>query len=321
MDNKLPLVTTFTGVHYTNPKYVIEAIDSIYTQSYKNIEHIIVNDAPDDKECWPVIKQYIIDNKLPSIIIEHKVNKGVCNTMNELLAMANGKYFYGCSDDIALPHKLETEITLLESLGPEYAATYSDAYLIDENSEMLNGRFIQKYRSFTNLPDGYIFNELLVGNFLPSMAMLWKTDYIKEIGGYDTNLRFEDYDLHLRLFKKYKIKLINTPTAKYRIHTNSLSNTIKNWNYDYYLIYKKHRENNLVKSIINKSIRNTLINHTSIDELKKYNFKCPVFWHILKILRVNKKLLNKIIIRLQLYNFKFEKYVIITAMYLRFYYE
>jgi glycosyltransferase involved in cell wall biosynthesis len=110
MEVRLPLVTIFTLVYNTNPKYVMEAIDSIYAQTYKNIEHIIINDNPNDLISWPVIKNYIISNNLPSIIIEHEENYGICKTLNQILQISRGEYLFGCSDDKILCDKLFNEL-------------------------------------------------------------------------------------------------------------------------------------------------------------------------------------------------------------------
>jgi GT2 family glycosyltransferase len=281
MNKSTPLVTICTLVYYTNPEFVISAIESIYNQTYQNIEHIIVNDAPDDKQYWPQIKKYLIDNNLPSIIIEHEVNFGLCKTLNQVLEISNGKYFCGCSDDLILPHKILTEVQVLESLDNSYAATYSDAYLIDEDSNLLEGMFIEKYRKFNIKPERNIFNELIDGNFLPAMSMMWKTDKIKEVGWYDERLIFEDYDLHLRLFKLYNVKFIDVPTSKYRIHSSSLSNNIKDWDYDYFLIYSKHKTNKKISKKILDLKNNVVLKFDNYNDLKKYEIKFSFLWYIL----------------------------------------
>jgi GT2 family glycosyltransferase len=298
MDN-YPLVTAFTLIYNTNPKHIIEAIESIRTNNYPNLQHIIIDDCSPNPKPKETVKQWIKENNYPCEFYEHEVNYGVCKTLNHVLELTKGKYLFGCSDDIILPHKLVTEVRILESLGPEYAATYSDAYLIDENSESLYGWFIQKHKHFDHLPDGYILEDLITGNFLPAMAMLWRTNLIREIGGYDEGLRFEDYDLHLRLFKNYKVKLIQQPTAKYRIHNNSLSNTTKDWSFDYFKIYKKHADMAQFSANVNNILRKLILSGTSLETLKKYDLKYPLLWYVIGSFIPFKKITNKVLIYLQ----------------------
>lgn len=262
MEDNLPLVTIFTLVYNTDPKYVIEAIDSIYAQTYKNIEHIVINDYPGDNVNWPVVKNYIITNNLPSIIIEHDKNYGLCKTLNQILTISKGEYICGCSDDRIFEDKVFNELVIFKNSVENIAAVYSDAYLVDHNSERISGYFIEKYRIFNSHPSGHIFELLKIGNFLPSMAMLFKKDKIIEVGGFDERLDYEDWDMLLRLFKKYPIAFNPNVSSEYRIHQDSLlhSNKIK-WDYNFLLIYLKHLDVDFFRNKINKALRNVIKNN------------------------------------------------------------
>ena len=246
----LPLVTVFTLIYNTNPRFIIEAIESIRANNYPNLQHIIIDDCSPDPKPKEIVKKWIADNNYTSEFYEHSFNYGVCKTLNHVLKIAKGKYIFGCSDDLIINNKIITEVNILEKIGDAYAATYSDAYVIDENSKFLQGMFIEKYRKFEIKPDNLIFDELVEGNFLPAMAMMWRTQAIRDVGGYDEALSYEDYDLHLRLFKNYKIKYIKNPLAKYRIHNNSLTNNLFNWQINNYVIFLKHIDNIKIKNKI-----------------------------------------------------------------------
>jgi cellulose synthase/poly-beta-1,6-N-acetylglucosamine synthase-like glycosyltransferase len=276
-----PLVTAITLIYNTNPKYVIEAIQSIRANNYPNIQHIIIDDCSPDPEPKRVVKQWVEDNDYLCEFYEHEVNYGVTKTLNHAIALTKGKYFFGCSDDLIVRDRIETEVTLLESLGDEYAATYSDAFLIDENSLPIYGLFIQKYRQFTKLPDHDLFEVLLDGNFLPAMSMMWRTDYVREVGGYDEYVPVEDYNLNLRLARKYKIKLIHTPVAKYRIHSESLSNHLPDWDGILYKTLLKHNDHAKVRQIIKDIRLRKLANANTLKELKDVGIKFYFFWFIM----------------------------------------
>ncbi len=265
--NKLkPLVTICTLVHYTHPEFVISAIESIYNQTYQNIEHIIVNDAPDDKQYWPQIKKYLIDNNLPSRIIEHEVNFGVCKTLNQIIEISDGKYFCGCSDDILLPNKIETEVSVFESIDEEYALCYSDTEFIDSKGEKLNISFIKNNLDLNYLPEGNIFELLLDRVFIPAISVLYKKSALLEIGGFDQSIGFEDLDIFLRLSKKYKIKYIDIPLTEYRQHDFSLSKKYEKWDSDLIKIYKKHVDNDRV------NLNFKLLNNHLEDQDRRFNY-------------------------------------------------
>lgn len=285
-----PLVTAFTLIYNTDPKYVIEAIESIRDNNYPNLQHIIIDDCSPDPSPKQTVKQWISKNNYPCEFYEHGVNFGLCKTLNHVLQLAKGEYLFGCSDDIIFEDKLFREVETFKNLNNQYAAVYSDALLIDENSDDLYGLFIQRHRKFEKLPDNDIYLELLDGNFLPAMAMLWRTSYLREIGGYDENLKFEDYDMHLRLFKKYKIKLIKGVTAKYRIHTNSLIHTIKNIDIDLMKIYNKHLDEK--KSVHNLNIQFIyfLSKNPKYSSLNEIIYKHKYFYFFLSKILYFKKL-------------------------------
>jgi glycosyltransferase involved in cell wall biosynthesis len=273
-----PRVTVYTLIYNTDPNYIIESIVSIRANSYPNLQHIIVDDCSPNTWCKEAIKQWISEQNYPCEFVDNEQNLGICKTLNKVLSMATGKYICGCCDDAVVPHKFFTEVKLLESLGPEYAATYADAYLMDENSQLLEGRFISKYRTFKSMPDEWIFEDLTGGNFLPAMGMMWRTEYLISLGAYDEGLKFEDFDMHLRMFKKYKVKYIPEPLAKYRIHTNSLTHTLSNWSYDFYRMFKKHLEHPKLREECNKILCHILLYSESKTEFKRYGVPFPGIW-------------------------------------------
>ena len=273
-----PLVTVFTLIYNTNPRFVIEAIESIRCNNYPNIQHIIIDDCSPNPEPKRVVKEWINREKYLCEFYEHEVNYGVCKTLNHVLELAKGKYILGCSDDIIASNKIETEVSILDSLGKEFAATYSDATLIDEKSNPRYGLFIQKYRSFDYLPDGNLYEILLEGNFLPAMSMMWKTDSIRKIGGYDEDISYEDHDLHLRLTKRFKYKYTGKILAKYRIHQESLINNMKDQEIDLIKIYLKHIDEPKAQSQLRNHVYQVLNNPQSFNNLKNAKIRFGFFW-------------------------------------------
>ena len=74
--------------------------------------------------------------------------------------------------------------------------------------------------------DDCYFEKLLLGNFISAPSVTLVTNTIKNEGGYDESLLFEDYDIWLRLSKKgYKFKYLNKVNTQYRIHDKSASNS------------------------------------------------------------------------------------------------
>lgn len=234
-----PLVS-IGAINYNNSKYLIETLESIKKQTYEAIELIIVDDCSTDKSVQ-LIDQWLLNYDKPVKFIKHKKNLGVCATCNDALKNATGKYFsLIATDDVMLPEKLNVQVSILENSLNDVAAVYSDAYLLKEDSSPRYGWFIGRTRDFEELPSGDIYVTLLEGNFIPAMSLLIKRKCLEEIGYFDETLKYEDFDMWLRLSAKYKILLSDYVSVKYRLRSNSLVHTVKSWNKDNIAIYAKH---------------------------------------------------------------------------------
>ncbi|QTY27707.1 glycosyltransferase [Flavobacterium sp. CS20] len=254
---KLPLVSII-AVCYNHAKYVIETLESIKNQTYSNIELIIMDDCSTDNSV-EVIKLWIKKTNYPCRLIAHQENQGLCKTLNEALRLIKGEYYQGLAcDDVILKEKIKTQVKLFKELKDEYAVIYSDAYLMNDKSQLYYGNFIQRYKpKILEVPYGNIYQELINTNFIPAMSVLIKTDLVRKIDGYDEKLTYEDYDLWLRLAKNYKFYFSNYKSCKYRIHDNNMHTSSK---FDEvstintFYIFKKHIGNSIARRKVINSI-------------------------------------------------------------------
>lgn len=75
---------------YNHARYIEQALASVYSQSYRNVEVIVVDDGSRD-ESPNVIRQCLRGSPFPSRFVE-RGNRGAAATINEGLAIANGDY-------------------------------------------------------------------------------------------------------------------------------------------------------------------------------------------------------------------------------------
>jgi glycosyltransferase involved in cell wall biosynthesis len=257
--NEQPLVS-IVAVCYNHEQFVVETLDSIKGQTYPNIELLIMDDYSTDNSV-AVIKEWIKRNDYNCTFIANDQNQGVCKNLNEALILIKGTYYQCLScDDIILKDKIQEQVTLFTQLDDCYALVYSDAYLMDNNSELHFGNFIQRHKpQMLEVPSGEVYDELIKSNYIPAMSVLIKTEFVNEIDGYDENLTYEDYDLWLRLSKTYKFYFSNIPNSKYRIHKNNFhtSDHFKRESLlNSFRIFIKHRENEF-----------------SFEKLRKFSFE------------------------------------------------
>lgn len=205
---------------YNRAHTLRETIDSILNQTYRDFELIIIDDGSTD--CTQEILAKYHDERMHLITFEE--NQFYCVAANYGLEQAHGKYVaYATSDDTWEPQKLELQVQYLEA-RPECGACFTFADIIDENSQktdrnfdVISGAVVQKYYTQKEWIQRFIFD----GNCLCHPSAVVRREVLDDIGGY--NLAYcqaADLDMWLRIVRKYRIHLIETPLVNYRCYTN-----------------------------------------------------------------------------------------------------
>ena len=253
----IPLVSII-AICYNHSEYAIETLNSILNQSYENIELIIIDSNSSDNSV-EVIHDWIDQNKVECTFIKQIEPRNICQNLNEGLNIISGEYFQGLScDDILLKSKVSKQVTLFQNSEKNIAFLFANASFIDNNSKTLLGRknFIEHHSQKIEPDYDNLFDNLIKRNFIPAMSVLIRTKKVKQVGGYDERLNYEDFDMWLRLLKNGdKANYVNEVNCLYRIHDNNLhlSNDI-DWIAQYYWVYKKHLDYPLAKSKIKNFI-------------------------------------------------------------------
>jgi len=90
------------------------------------------------------------------------------------------------------------------------------------------------------LPSGHIFEELLHFNFIPAPTVTVRLDALREVGGYDVDSVCEDYDLWLRLARRYEAACLEPPMVEYRLHDDNLHRHVADLHLGFYRAFRKH---------------------------------------------------------------------------------
>jgi len=115
--NANPLITVYTCVYNMSDK-IHRACDSVKSQTYKNIEHVIVNDGSTD-DVESVLEAYKSSVEYPVIII-NKENGGKHTALNAAWDNANGEYLIQVdADDELYPNAIDFLLNVFLSIPEE----------------------------------------------------------------------------------------------------------------------------------------------------------------------------------------------------------
>jgi len=125
----MPMISIVIPV-YNGANYLREAIDSALSQTYQNIEVIVVNDGSTDDGATQEIALSYQDR----IRYYRKENGGVSSALNYGIKQMKGEYFVWLShDDIHLPQKVEKQMdAVVKHKGNKPAICVCNYFLIDE---------------------------------------------------------------------------------------------------------------------------------------------------------------------------------------------
>jgi glycosyltransferase involved in cell wall biosynthesis len=196
-------------------KYLREAIDSVFAQTYEDWEIIFWEDKASEDNSENIAKSY--GSKLRYFRSDESLP--LYGSRNLAVREARGEYIaiLDC-DDIWLPTKLEEQIPLIER-DDEIGLVYSDAFIFNEKGkEKRQFDVLKPYRD-------RIFSELLLSNFINTQTVVIRKKAFDSLEHwFDGRLILSgDYDAYLRISYKWKVDYVDTPLARYRVHRNSKS--------------------------------------------------------------------------------------------------
>lgn len=211
--NKQPLVTAVITTYKRKPEIVKRALDSIVGQTYENIEIYVVNDYPTDQnlveELGKMVKASAGHRSVHYVVVEK--NGGACRARNIALDKAAGEYFACLDDDDEwLPEKVELQVQALEKQSDAVIA-YCNAIIRYADQGKENVRFAATQN------EGDIYFEQIGNNNIGSCSFpMFRTEVLKEVGGFDVSMpALQDWELYLRILKKYKATYVHKPVAIY----------------------------------------------------------------------------------------------------------
>lgn len=204
-------------VYNEKKEWIIESLESILNQTFKNFEFIIIIDNPENNEAINLISDYTkIDKRIKYYVNEENI--GLVKTLNKGLSLCSGEYIARMdSDDIALPNRFEKQLYYLKN-NPEVELVGTNWICIDENGGLLfnHGKLPTKY--------SFIKKNIKYNNMFLHPSWMFRRTIIDRGIKYRDIDYCEDYDfITLLITNNIVISNINEYLMNYRIRSSSIS--------------------------------------------------------------------------------------------------
>lgn len=196
---------------YNDTTFLREALASILAQTEPADEVFVVDDGSDESPAALLAE-------FPKVKLFRKGNGGLASARNFGLLRAHTRYItFLDADDRYESHALASGLACFME-HPDAAMVYAGHRRIGVRGEPLG-------RDHFRPVGGDVYADLLRGNFIGMHAtVLYRRDVLVALGGFDETLRLcEDYELYLRLARRYPIAGHPEIVAEYRQHGRNLS--------------------------------------------------------------------------------------------------
>jgi alpha-1,3-rhamnosyltransferase len=208
---------------YNHARYVRDSISSAIRQTYKNLDILIIDDGSTD-DSVDTIRNYIagLTNPARKITFIYRDNRGLCNTLNQAIEIANGDYLVTlASDDILLPRSVSLMIAAATK-DTSIAGVAGSLIEVDSNNKyvpVLFNRLLSR-----NLAAKFIsFSERFsLAEPFPATGSLFEKLALIDVGGFSADTWVEDYYIHLKLLEAgYSLYRVKDFVALYRMHDSN----------------------------------------------------------------------------------------------------
>mgnify|MGYP003687353709 CR=1 FL=1 len=213
MNTKQDLVSVIMPA-FNAEKYIVESINSIINQTYKEWELIIINDGSSDKTA-SIIKEFSTkDSRI--ISLENEENKGLVYTRNRGLKEAKGTFIANLdSDDIAYPERLEKQVEFMVE-NPQVVLLGTACETIDSKGNQIG---IEKRA----IPKEHLKSLLVFSNYFINSSIILRKALVQNCFYQEDFAPAEDYQFFTQIMDNGEIVNLPEVLVKYRIHDQNIS--------------------------------------------------------------------------------------------------
>jgi glycosyltransferase involved in cell wall biosynthesis len=202
---------------YNYGRFLAGALDSALRQTLPDFELFVIDDGSTDGT-EAVAAPYLADRRVQYHRTDHLGQPGAKNTGIRLSTAPLIAFLD--ADDAWLPTKLERQVALFER-DPAVGVTYTRRRVMDEEGHELEHREPPLYR-------GDVLAALLRDNFVCFSSCMVRRGVFEDVGLFDEKLPLAiDYDLWLRVARRYRFDYVDEPLVRYRVGHGNLSSRVE----------------------------------------------------------------------------------------------
>ena len=286
MDDFLVSVVVIT---YNSSATVIETLESVKSQTFKNIELIVSDDCSKDNttsivERWMKKNEgYFVNCKL----IKSPYNTGTAGNLNRGCKATNGEWIKSiAADDNLLPQAIEWYVNYVKD-NPDSDFVFSKVRGIGDQDAMKKCVWLDSDKFFLRLNKHEQIILLCCWNYIPAATFFIKSDLFQNVGGFDESIPLiEDWPFLLKIVHKgYHFNYMSKITAEYRFSSQSISQPGHSYSERYLNDYRKSialaNQYMRLHGIGAKMFVWTKENKDGIGKILSYlNLMNPFFWYV-----------------------------------------
>lgn len=286
-----PLISCIIIFFNPGKKFFIEAIESVFAQTEKNWELLLVDDGSTDGTT-EIARLYAEKYSVKVRYLEHEKhqNRGMSATRNLGIQHAKGEYItFLDADDIWLSNTLEEQAAILYS-HPDAAMVYGPIqwwYSWTENSEDIKRDFIESWAEYSGLQTNTLiqpptlFLLLLQGKMCIS-GMLVRRQVIEKVGGFEDTFRglYEDQVFCSKICLQFPVFLASQCWYKYRQHSNSCCAIAEKTKTEYWHLQRPEFLEWLEQYLLKQGFKNT--KGWKLVQKQLWQYRHPILNSLLK---------------------------------------
>lgn len=216
---------------YNHERYVMRALESVFAQSHRDIELVVIDDGSHD-ESAEIAQKTLARSPFPYRLVKRE-NRGAAATINEGIGLSSAPFINVLnSDDWFAPNRVEVMLASIAGQGAHWG--FSDILLVDEADRLVDGSDNERAKVLAAMIDsipkrttaGFAF---ILDNVAVSSGNIFFSRLLYDRIGKFRDLRYNhDWDFCLRALRAAEPVFVSLKGYGYRLHgTNTIADAMQ----------------------------------------------------------------------------------------------